>query len=92
MESNVKRSRAGEILGVFQELRVSQHDWSLGSKRESCGLDQRQDRHTGKAVGHGMIFQLCSKYKKALNNFKHKSNIIYTDGQQAHEKVLNISH
>ena len=35
VESNVQRSRAGEVLGVFQELRVSQCDWNLGSKRES---------------------------------------------------------
>ena len=48
----------------------------------------RGQRHMGKAVSHGMVLQLCSKYKKALNNFKHKSNIIYIDGQQAHEKLL----
>ena len=44
----------------------------------------------GKAIGHGRVFQLYSKYKKALNKCKHKSNIIYIDGQQAHEKILNI--
>ena len=42
-------------------------------------------------VGHGIVFQLCSKFnKKALNNFKYKSNMIYIDGQQAYEKILNI--
>ena len=35
VERDVQRSRVGEILGVFQELRVSQCGWSLGSKRES---------------------------------------------------------
>ena len=51
----------------------------------------RGQGHRGKAVGHGMVSELCSKYNgKALNNFKHKSNMSYTDSQEAHEEMFNI--
>ena len=70
----------------------SQPVWlELGEQEEELKIrPARGQRHMGKAIGHGRVFQLYSKYKKALNKCKHKSNIIYIDGQQAHEKILNI--